>query len=88
MQSPKKIQEALTIYHERQTRQAHPAGARDSAGRFFPGPGERQACCADIRSPSRAWPHTLSLHCRSIAHISALCGVDASAVRKAKKSSN
>ena len=70
------VNEAAQLYIARQARKAHPSGDFDAASRWFPDDDERQACCDLIRSPSRAYPHSVNKHCRSAEHIAHLCGVD------------
>ena len=73
----------LHEYHQRQTRQEHPAGAFDKAGRFYLAPEELTACCREIRPPSRAYPFSQMVHGRTLKHLANLRGVDPSVARKA-----
>ena len=50
-------------------RSTHPAGHFDDAGRWYP--DTELPCCQAIRSPSRQWPHSLLVHCRTVKHIAA-----------------
>lgn len=59
---------ARQLYEARQARCEHPAGSYDRQGRWYPNEGEEQECGKAIRSPSRAWPHSLMMHCRSLKH--------------------
>jgi len=45
-----------------------PRGETDNARRWYPIRQERQACCEQIRDPSRAYPWSLWKHCQSLAH--------------------
>ncbi len=80
------INEAAAEFTRRKNRTEHPAGSFDRAGRWFPADGERCDCCASLRTPSRAFPYSLMLHCRTAAHIAAKYGLDALEIkREAKK---
>ena len=69
--------DALNEYESRQARTSHPRGEFDSGGRWFPHPSmERQPCCDKIRQPSRSYPYSLNLHCRSKHHVASLYAVD------------
>lgn len=59
-------------FKARQARSEHPDGKFDSAGRWYPSDEERQSCCDFVRSPSRAYPYSLMVHCRSKKHIANL----------------
>jgi len=50
-------------------RSRHPHGSFDNAGRWYP--DNELECCQSIRSPSRSWPHSLLLHCRTVKHVAA-----------------
>lgn len=60
---------ALAIYLPRRDRQVNPDGEFDSAGRWYPSEAEE---CGDIarhvRGPSRAWPYSYLLACRTKKH--------------------
>lgn len=70
-----RVERAAREYIDRKARRVHPLGAFDSAGRWYPAEGEKQACCAHIRQPSRRHPYSLVRHCRSMAHVANLFGV-------------
>lgn len=72
--------EAALEYIRRQRRESHPSGRFDGTI-WNPDSSERQTCCSSIRSPSRAYPWSLMLHCRSIRHVASLYGVDVSELR-------
>ena len=78
------IKSAVEMYLSRQARTQHPAGYFDGGGRWYPNE-QREACscCSHIRTPSRAWPYSLNKHCRSVQHVSSLCGVNATELRRA-----
>ena len=78
-----RLNAAVVCYLERQSRYAHPAGKFDGAQRWEPDEGERRKCCDGIRTPSRTWPYSLMLHCRTMAHIAHLYDVNPRALRTA-----
>jgi hypothetical protein len=75
---------AAIVYVARQRRAADPQGTFDSGGRWYPY-GEYRDCCDRIRSPSRNWPYSLMLHCRTAKHVAALFSVPERDVRRAAK---
>jgi len=77
-----KLDEALIEYLQRQDRVSHPQGEFDNGGRWYPSDEERQECCYSIRSPSRNWPYSLLLHCRTLRHVARLYGVDEEELRR------
>jgi hypothetical protein len=70
----KKYLAIIQMYESRQSRETHPDGSFDSAGRWYPSDDEECPCCMDIRSPSRAYPFSLMRHCRTRKHIRNLLG--------------
>lgn len=77
---------AVKMYEDLQSRKIHPAGKFDKAGRFYP--SEKFSCCSNIRSPSRAFPYSYMVHCRTLGHVCNQSGVllaDAKAVISQKK---
>jgi len=82
---PETVLKAAYEYIRRQERATHPDGIFDGVGRWYPGEGEEQPCCARIRRPSGRWPYSLLTHCRSVSHIAALYNVDPKDVRRAVK---
>lgn len=76
---------AAQTYLSRRERRTHPVGTFDKAGRWYPKGNEKTADCAVIRPPSRAYPYSLMLHCRTAAHVAALYGVAARDVRRTAK---
>jgi hypothetical protein len=79
------LQSALEMYRARQDRSQHPQGAFDKQGRWYPDANETRPCCANIRSPSRAFPYSLMVHCRSLEHIARLRSVNASELRSLER---
>jgi len=79
------VEAAAREYLARRDRRKHPAGRFDNGGRWYPDESEARACCATIRAPSRRWPYSLMLHCRTAKHVAALYGVETSDVRRAAK---
>jgi hypothetical protein len=62
-----------SIYTARRDRLVHPEGSFDSAGRWYPSVTED--CGGDgrcVRTPSRMWPYSYMLRCRTRQHVSAL----------------
>lgn len=80
-----KILEAIEVYTKRQSRECHPSGKFDSAGRWYPDKEEKCWCCDEIRIPTRAYPYSLLVHCRTIKHIAELYDVSTVDLRKACK---
>jgi hypothetical protein len=77
---------AGVVYVARQRRAVHPQGQFDSAGRWYPyAKTEHRRCCDQIRSPSRRWPYSLMLHCRTAKHVARLFSVPEKDVRRAAK---
>lgn len=69
------VKYAAQIYVNRQNRAIHPLGHTDSGGRWYPDRSERCECCNMIREPSRRWPYSLMIHCRTARHIARLYDV-------------
>ena len=65
-------EEIESEYEDRKCRSSHPDGEFDKAGRFYPSEQETCDCCAGIRSPSRAYPYSYMVHCRSKLHVTSL----------------
>lgn len=57
------------VYEMRKERMTHPDGKFDNGGRWYPAVGEKCDCCRSIREPSRAYPYSLMVHCRTKVHI-------------------
>lgn len=67
---------ALTTFALRQARIEHPEGSFDNAGRFYPSDDEDCGVTSYIRSPSRSWPNSYMLACRSLDHCERLVDAD------------
>lgn len=74
---------ALDVLRARQDRTEHPDGTWDKAGRWYPSEHELAECCRKIAGPTRAYPYTFMVHCRSALHVAARSGVSASDLRSA-----
>ncbi len=62
-----------TLYDSRKSRRTHPEGSFDKAMRWEPTEAEDQdgdGTC--VRTPSRAWPYSYMVRCRTKAHCKAL----------------
>lgn len=79
------LERAVSVYLERQDRVSHPDGSFERDRRFFPSDAEWQPCCNSVSAPTKGFPFSLMVHCRSVGHVAALFGVDASAIRKAAR---
>jgi hypothetical protein len=79
------VQAATQQYIDHKARTTHPDGKFDSGGRWHPSDQEQQPCCSSIRNPSRAWPYSLLLHCRTAKHIATMHEVSAAEIRKAAR---
>lgn len=77
------LTEAVAAYTRRRDRTEHPTGEFDARGRWQPAEGERRPCCAAVRSPSAAYPYSLMLHCRTVAHVAALYGIGSTELGRA-----
>jgi hypothetical protein len=62
-----KLRRAAQRYLDLQDRRTHPTGDTDTGGRWHP--AQPLPCCGAIRTPSRAWPWSLMLHCRTLTHV-------------------
>lgn len=78
----RRVVKAADMYLDRQYRTVHPDGEFDSGGRWYPDDAEWQPCCAYVRSPSRAWPYSKMVHCRTAEHVASLTDTDAALVAK------
>lgn len=76
------VDSAAREFLARRDRDSHPAGRFDDGGRWRPADEEKCACCAHIRKPSRRWPYSLLVHCRTAEHVASLYKVDPADVRK------
>ena len=80
---PSQLLIAAIEYKKLQDRAKHPDGTFDKQGRWYP--DEQSDCCKAIRSPSRAYPYSYMVHCRTANHLAEQYGIEASAIRKAAK---
>jgi len=67
---------ALNKFTKRKARLEHPDGSFDNASRFYPSDEENCGITSYVRSPSRNWPNSYMLACRSLDHCEDLCGAD------------
>lgn len=74
-----KLIAAAREYIALKNRDINPAGSFDGAKRWYP--ARHLACCDYIRSPSRGWPYSYLVHCRSAEHVATQHGVDVSDLR-------
>lgn len=58
---------AAIRYTELKERHRHPQGRFDNAGRWYP--KEQFSCCCGLRSPTKSYPYSLMIHCRTLKHI-------------------
>ena len=59
---------AHALYELRRDRLMHPRGTFDKGGRWYPSADEECDCCHHIRTPSRSWPYSMLMHCRTFKH--------------------
>jgi hypothetical protein len=61
------------VYGLRNSRREHPEGSFDKAQRFYPSAREdADGDGTNVRSPSRAWPYSYMLRCRTRQHCAVL----------------
>jgi hypothetical protein len=82
-----RLQSAAQVYNDRRDRRTHPDGHTDNGGRWYPSKAESQPCCRGIRGPSRSYPWSLMLHCRTLTHVANLYDVDLADLRQAGRKS-
>ena len=58
-----------TIYQELKSREIHPSGSFDSAGRWYAEHSE----FINVREPSRAFPYSQMTACRTLKYVKAVC---------------
>jgi len=78
-----RLQAAVWEYEDRRERRTHPNGHTDKGGRWYPSDAESQPCCRGVRGPTRSFPWSLMLHCRTLKHVASLYGVDEADLQKA-----
>ena len=76
---------AAKVFIDRKHRLKHPDGDFDSAKRWYPDASEECDCCSGIRTPSRSYPFSLMVHCRSAEHVANLYDVEAGLLKAAAK---
>lgn len=79
------LETAAREYIARRDRVINPKGKFDNAGRWYPSTEEHCDCCNGVRGPSRAHPYSYMTHCRTIAHVANLYGVDVKDLRREVK---
>jgi len=70
-----KLLSAAEAYLMRKLGAQYPKGRTDNGGRWYP--EEMLECCEHIRSPSRGYPWSYMVHCKSVDHVANEYGVDA-----------
>lgn len=75
---------ALMRYERRQARTEYPAGGFDKAKRWYPAGRDEEVMDAG-RSPTRSYPNSFNLACRSLAHCERYEGADHEVVLKLKR---
>ena len=74
-----KVFQAAQEFISLRDRHIHPDGEFDKAGRWYP--TTYYPCCETIRSPSRSYPYSHMVHCRTAAHVAHKYGVIVKDVR-------
>ena len=77
-----RARDAAQEYIARRDRLVNPDGEFDRKGRWRSSEEETQTCCAGIRCPSRAYPYSEMVHCRTVAHVAQLYGVTEADLRR------
>lgn len=77
-----KVEAAAHEFLDRKAREAHPDGYFDAAGRWYPSDAERCGWCDSVRDPSKNYPYSLMVHCRTAGHIADRLDVDPVDVRR------
>lgn len=65
------VMAAAREYRDLRDRRTNPVGSFDKAGRWWP----TVACACAVRTPSRAWPYSYLVHCRTADHVAETRGV-------------
>ena len=76
---------AARLYVSRKGRHCHPDGDFDKARRWQPSDDEKRSCCETVRWPSRAFPYSRMLHCRSFGHVCNLFRLSSAEMKEARK---
>lgn len=74
---PERLAEACHVLLTRRAHIDHPAGARDTDGRWHPADDERRPCCSVAEQLTGASRWSLVRHCRTVAHVANLYDVSA-----------
>lgn len=82
IESAEQLSAAVQCFLGRQSRTLHPEGAFKN-WKWYPSDNEWCSCCRSVHEPTRAFPYSLMQHCRTMAHVSHLYGVDSKELRKA-----
>lgn len=83
-----KIKKVIEEFEQLQARIIHPDGTFDKAGRWYPDDNEWSSCCDSIRSPSRSYPYSYMVHCRTLPHIMNKYGLSEEEKKEIKKAMN
>jgi hypothetical protein len=59
-----------------------PCGKFDKAGRWYPDVEEQASCCSSVHGPTRAYPYSYMVHCRTMKHVANKHGIEVSEIRK------
>jgi hypothetical protein len=78
--------DAVLLYLLRQLRILDPSGYFDKAGRWYADENEELSCCKR-HYPSRRRPYRMTMHCRTLGHVTDLLGVDYAAADKLLRTS-
>ena len=77
-----RLHNAAVLLKQRQERVVNPDGAFDEKGAWYPSDAERQPCCEGLASPTRRYPYSLVVHCRTAKHVAHLCDVPVDRLRE------
>jgi len=74
------VEQAAAYQLKLASREINPCGFFDKAGRWFP--SIETVSSASIRQPSRAFPYSLMVHCRTAKYIAQVQGIDLAELKK------
>lgn len=82
-----KRRKAAMSFIRRQNRTEHPDGksVASTSQAWYPSEKETCECCSSIRTPSRKYPWSLMVHCRTMKHVANLYGIEESVLRECVK---
>jgi hypothetical protein len=80
-----RVMRAATAMRDRKARISNPDGKFDNGKRWYPAASERRGCCGYIRHPSRTYPYSLLVHCRTVEHVARLYDLDPEEIATARK---